>query len=109
MIVVLAITTIITGTIILDVLDQGGLSFGLAAVRSTAGAKAATMSLEANCAGSYLKGITVNQSDILLTFAGCTPSAIEIANDVEQGLCTMTPNNDERIDCSGLNYSIKII
>lgn len=103
----MAIVLVFTTVIFFDASEGSRSTLIAAAVKNTAEASLANLALTSNCAGSYLAGIRLSGNAVLLNFSGCAPALSQIANVVEQQICTATPNNDDTVNCGQDSYYLE--
>ena len=112
LIIVIGVILLIAGVILTDVGNESTDLVVLSGVRNTALQEIAMLSLEkSKCSNTFLESMSFSDNAINLKINGdmeCMPSAATISNKVESSVCSVKPNNDNEISCSGKTYSLSI-
>lgn len=102
-VLVIAMTLLIVAAVGLDVANESGKSFLLAAVKQSA-ASQASAAVNENCPIVALRYVSLDEAaaKVTVSFAGgasCQPQLSKVADDVEK-LCGSPPNGDSVVDCN---------
>jgi len=106
LIIVLAVTTLLTSSILIEFSSQANDTFILSNIKAEALSQAMTQNTNSNC---YLKSMQYENKKITLDFEGnCNIQASQVADKVEEKYCNIKPNHDNIINC-GNTYEIQVI